>query len=81
MAVSWLFSVFFFNEQLWQVICFQNSIAVFDAVDKPFDAFDKPFNAFDKLFDEFDKSFDAFNKLFDKSFDTFAFDELLHLQM
>ena len=40
---------------------FQNSMAIFDAFDKPFDAFDKSFDEFDKPLDAFDKSFDAFN--------------------
>ena len=70
---------------------FQNSIAAFDAFDKPFDAFDNSFDAFDNSFGVFDKSFDAFDNsfgvfdksfgTFDKSFDTFdksfgAFDKL-----
>ena len=40
---------------------FQNSMAIFDAFNKPFDAFDKSFDEFDKPLDAFDKSFDAFN--------------------
>ena len=53
---------------------FQNSIAAFDAFDKPFDAFDNSFDVFDNSFAVFDKPFDAFDNsfdVFDKSFDTF----------